>query len=142
MVIFDHRLENFQGNATWQLPLTAEERSRSRYRFDKPGLPPLFIQLPRGTFLQSGDYLQAQSGEILAILAAPELLFHVTTGDRLALLKAAYHLGNRHIPLEITLDYLRLAPDPVLGDMLKGLDVTVEEITAPFFPERGAFHRH
>ena len=142
MVIFDHCLENFDGNATWQLPLTADERSRSRYRFDKSGFPPLFIQLPRGTFLQPGDYLQAQSGEVLAILAAPETLFHITSGDRLAVLKAAYHLGNRHVPLEVTLDYLRLAPDPVLAEMLKGLNVTVEEITAPFFPERGAFHSH
>jgi len=142
MVIFDHRLESPPSNVTWQLPLTAEERSRTRYRFDKPGFPSLFIQLPRGTFLQPGDYLGAPSGEILAILAAAEPLLHITSGDRLTLLKAAYHLGNRHVPLEVNLDYLRLAPDPVLADMLRGLGVTVEEITAPFFPERGAFHSH
>ncbi|AIE75831.1 MULTISPECIES: urease accessory protein UreE [unclassified Synechocystis] len=142
MVIFDHRLETTSETATWQLPLTAEERSRTRYRFDKPGFPSLFIQLPRGTFLCPGDYLGSPTGETLAILAAEESLFHVTSGDRLTLLQAAYHLGNRHVPLEINLDYLRLAPDPVLGEMLRGLGLTVTEITAPFFPERGAFHSH
>jgi urease accessory protein len=142
MEIFEWRLENFTGEATWQLPLTAEERSRSRYRFDKTGLPTLFLQLPRGTFLQPGDHLQSQSGKILKILAAPEPLLEVTSSDLLSLLKTAYHLGNRHVPLEVTLNYLRLAPDPVLAEMLKGLGVKVEEVNAPFFPERGAFHSH
>ncbi|QUS61228.1 urease accessory protein UreE [Synechocystis sp. PCC 7339] len=142
MVIFDHRLEKVPDTATWELPLTAEERSRTRYRFDKPGFPSLFIQLPRGSFLHPGDYLGSPTGETLAILAATEPLLHVTSGDRLILLKSAYHLGNRHVPLEVNLDYLRLAPDPVLADMLRGLGVSVAEITAPFFPERGAFHGH
>lgn len=142
MVIFEQRLANFRGQATWQLSLTAEERHRSRHRFDKPGLPTFFLQLPRGTFLQPGDFLQGQAGEILEILAAPEPLCHVTSGDRLGLLKAAYHLGNRHVPLEVTPDYLRLAPDPVLLGLLGELKVAVEQIEAPFFPERGAFHRH
>jgi urease accessory protein len=142
MLIFQHRLEQTTASPQWQLPLTAEERRRSRYRFDKAGFPPLFFQLPRGTHLNPGDYLQADSGEILEILAATETLLHVSSDDPLALLKAAYHLGNRHVSLEVTQDYLRLAPDPVLEDMLATLPVTVETITAPFFPERGAFHHH
>jgi urease accessory protein len=142
MVIFDHRLEKAPDIITWELSLTAEERSRTRYRFDKPGFPSLFIQLPRGSFLHPGDCLGSSTGETLAILAADEPLLHVTSGDRLTLLRAAYHLGNRHVSLEVNLDYLRLAPDPVLADMLRGLGVNVEEITAPFFPERGAFHHH
>jgi urease accessory protein len=142
MLIFQHRLEGYQGSPHWQLPLTAEERHRSRYRFDKEGFPPLFFQLPRGTFLQAGDYLQADSGEILQILAAPEPLLHISSDDPLTLLKAAYHLGNRHVSLEVNPHYLRLAPDPVLEDLLATLDVTIETITEPFFPERGAFHAH
>jgi len=142
MLIFQHRLEHYQGSPHWQLPLTAEERHRSRYRFDKEGVPPLFFQFPRGTFLQAGDYLQADSGDILQILAAPEPLLHVSSDDPLILLKAAYHLGNRHVSLEVNQDYLRLAPDPVLGDLLASLNAKVETITAPFFPERGAFHGH
>ncbi|MBE9239870.1 urease accessory protein UreE [Synechocystis salina] len=142
MVIFDRRLEKVPDATTWEIPLTAEERSRTRYRFDKLGFPALFIQLPRGSFLHPGDCLGSPTGETLAILAAAEPLLHVTSGDRLTLLKAAYHLGNRHVPLEVNLDYLRLAPDPVLADMLGSLGVNVEEITAPFFPERGAFHHH
>jgi urease accessory protein len=142
MVIFDHRLETVPDATTWDLPLTAEERGRTRYRFDKPGFPSLFIQLPRGSFLHPGDCLGSPTGETITILAADEPLLHLTSGDRLILLKAAYHLGNRHVPLEVNLDYLRLAPDPVLADMLRGLGVRVAEITAPFFPERGAFHSH
>lgn len=142
MVIFDHRLETVPDATTWELPLTAEERGRTRYRFDKPGFPSLFIQLSRGSFLRPGDCLGSPTGETITILAADEPLLHVTSGDRLTLLKAAYHLGNRHVPLEVNLDYLRLAPDPVLADMLRGLGVGVTEITAPFFPERGAFHSH
>ena len=142
MLIFQQRLEGHPGSPQWQLPLTAEERRRSRYRFDKAGFPPLFFQLPRGTYLQADDYLQADSGEILQILAAPEALLHVTSDHPLALLKAAYHLGNRHVSLEVNQNYLRLAPDPVLADLLATLDVKVDTITAPFFPERGAFHHH
>lgn len=142
MLIFQRRLDQEPGRPHWQLPLTAEERQRSRYRFDKPGVPPLFFQFPRGTFLRAGDYLQADSGEILQILAAPEPLLEVRCDDPLTLLKAAYHLGNRHVPLEVAPDYLRLAPDPVLVEMLTNLNARVEPLTAPFFPERGAFHGH
>jgi urease accessory protein len=142
MLIFQHRLEGYDGPSQWQLPLTAEERRRSRYRFDKAGFPPCFFQLPRGIYLQAGDYLQADSGEILQILAAPEALLHVTSDHPLILLKAAYHLGNRHASLEVNQDYLRLAPDPVLEELLATLTVKVATITAPFFPERGAFHHH
>lgn len=142
MLIFQHRLDAFKGHPDWQLPLTAEERQRSRYRFDKGDLPTIFLQLPRGTVLTANDYLQADSGEILQILAAPEPLFHVSSDNPLTLLRTAYHLGNRHVALEIHEQYLRLAPDPVLATLLTTLDVTVETITAPFFPERGAFHAH
>ncbi|MEB3248323.1 MAG: urease accessory protein UreE [Merismopediaceae bacterium] len=142
MLIFQHRLDPCPDLPQWQLPLTAEERRRSRYRFDKAGFPPLFFQLPRGTILNADDYLQADSGEILQILAAPEALLQVSSDDPLALLKAAYHLGNRHVSLEVQRDYLRLATDPVLEDLLATLNVTVETITAPFFPESGAFHSH
>ncbi|MFM1843176.1 MAG: Urease accessory protein UreE [Cyanobacteriota bacterium] len=142
MLIFSHRLNDCPEPPQWQLPLTAEERRRSRYRFDKAEFPSLFFQLPRGTVLNPGDYLQADSGEILQILAAPEILLHVTSDDPLALLKAAYHLGNRHVSLEVQRNYLRLATDPVLEDLLATLNVTVETISEPFFPERGAFHSH
>ncbi|MEY2984383.1 MAG: Urease accessory protein UreE [Cyanobacteriota bacterium] len=142
MLIFQHRLEHDAGIPQWRLSLTAEERCRSRHRFDKEGVPPLFFQLPRGTVLNPGDYLQARSGEILQILAAPEDLLHVSSDNPLDLLKAAYHLGNRHVSLEVSQHYLRLAPDPVLEALLATLNVTVVTVTEPFFPEPGAFHRH
>ncbi|MEC4805942.1 MAG: urease accessory protein UreE [Jaaginema sp. PMC 1079.18] len=122
------------------LPLTAEERSRSRYRFEKPNCPVITIKLSRGTVLLNGDYLQAETGEIVQIMAEPEPVLTVTTNSALVLLRAAYHLGNRHIPLEITPDYLRLSPDSVLQAMLENLKLNVTAEIAPFQPELGAYH--
>lgn len=122
------------------LPLTAEERSRSRYRFEKPHFPVVTVKLPRGTVLQDGDYLQAETGEIVQITAAAEPVLTITANSTLVLLRAAYHLGNRHIPLEITPHYLRLSPDSVLQAMLEKMKLNVTAETAPFQPESGAYH--
>ncbi len=124
------------------LSLTAEERTRSRYRFDTPDGQALFFRLPRGTVIHSGDLLEAESGEIIEILAKPEAVLTVTASNSLTLLKAAYHLGNRHVPVEITSDYLRLKPDPVLAEMLSHLEVKIQEDVLPFQPESGAYDSH
>ncbi len=122
------------------LPLTAEERSRSRYRFEKPHCPVVVLKLPRGTVLTDGDCLQSQTGEIVQITAEPEPVLTVTANSPLVLLRAAYHLGNRHIPLEITPQYLRLSPDSVLQAMLEKMNLHIQAETAPFHPETGAYH--
>lgn len=122
------------------LPLTAEERSRSRYRFEKPNHPVIVLKLPRGTVLVDGDYLQAQTGEIVQIAAESEPVITVTADSSLDLLRAAYHLGNRHIPLEITPDYLRLSPDSVLQTMLEKMSLHIQAEITPFHPEVGAYH--
>jgi urease accessory protein len=126
------------------LALTAEERGRSR-----PLSPetlegqPLQFQLPRGTILQDGDLLQDEAGEIwVRIIAKPEPVLTVTSDDALTLLRAAYHLGNRHVALEVGWNYLRLEPDPVLEKMLEQLGAIVQEDMVPFQPEAGAYHRH
>ncbi len=125
------------------LSLTAEERTRSRHRFETPEGKALFLRLPRGTVLQDGDLLQSETGDAIAIVAKPEPVLSVTAKNPLDLLRAAYHLGNRHIPLEIASTYLRLSPDPVLKGMLEQLGVEVHEEVLPFQPEIGAYgHRH
>jgi urease accessory protein len=124
------------------LPLTAEERTRSRHHFETADGQWVYLQLPRGTILQNGDLLQSTDGAILRVIAKPEPVLTVTAHTPLDLLQAAYHLGNRHVSLEITPTYLRLAPDPVLRDLLvhRGLHLT-EEIQ-PFQPETGAYGQH
>ncbi|MFW6359207.1 MAG: urease accessory protein UreE [Chroococcales cyanobacterium] len=144
MLAFTQRLpQSTNVPVSFTLSLSAEERTRSRYRFDSPTGKALFLRLPRGTILQHGDLLQSEQGEILQILAKPEPVLTVTAKTPFELLRAAYHLGNRHVPLEITPDYLRLSPDSVLKRMLEQLGVTVTEEIAPFFPEIGAYgHSH
>lgn len=136
------------------LTLTAEERIKTRHYFEAwldPSEPTdvaaspmmkqgIYLRLPRGTVLQDGDRLTTATHDaILAIVAQPEPVMTVTASTPLALLKAAYHLGNRHVTLEVTATWLRLSPDPVLKHLLEqmGLTVTLEE--TPFFPEPGAY---
>lgn len=124
------------------LPLTAEERTRSRYRLRLEN-EEVFLHLPRGTVLQDGDLLQDSEGnQRVRVIARPEPVLTVTAATPLELLRAAYHLGNRHVTLEINAAYLRLAPDPVLKTMLEQLSLQVRAEIAPFQPEAGAYHRH
>jgi urease accessory protein len=124
------------------LPLTAEDRTRSRHHFETADGQLVYLQLPRGTVLQDGDWLQSEDGAIVQVIAKPEPVLTVTAQTPLDLLQAAYHLGNRHVSLEIAPAYLRLSPDPVLRDLLlhRGLEIT-EEIQ-PFQPENGAYGQH
>lgn len=130
-----------------RLPLTAEERSRSRHRFDHPNGMALFFQLPRGTVLAGGDWLRSEDGTTtLQIEAKPEPVVTVRAGQLLDLLQAAYHLGNRHIALEVGEDevgyYLRLQPDTVLQEMLRHRGLSTLAETVPFQPESGAYGHH
>ena len=89
----------------FSLLLTAEERTRSRYRLDSPEGFSLCFRLPRGTILQDRDFLRGENGEIIQIIAKPEPVITITAPSSDLLLKAAYHLGNRHVALEINPDY-------------------------------------
>lgn len=125
------------------LVLTAEERKKSRHRFETEEGETVFLRLPRGTVLRHGDMLRSDNGEFLILVKArPEPVLTVTAATPLDLLRAAYHLGNRHVPLEIDPAYLRLSPDPVLQAMLEQLGVAVVEENAPFQPEIGAYGHH
>jgi len=129
--------------ANLTLALTAAERQRSRHPFTTVEGLFVYVHLPRGTVLQDGDWLESQDGTLVQVIASPEVVLTVKGRTHLDLLRAAYHLGNRHVPLEIRATYLRLSSDPVLRELLNHLGLqTVEEIE-PFQPETGAYgHTH
>lgn len=125
------------------LELTAEERTRSRHRFETLEGQVVYLHLPRGTVLRDGDLLHDEGETTLVRVSAKiEQVLTVTTANSLELLKAAYHLGNRHVPVEISEHYLRLAPDPVLQKMLEQLNFEVISELQPFYPEQGAYKHH
>jgi urease accessory protein len=129
---------------SFTLSLTAQERTRTRHRFETPDGQVLYLRLPRGTVLQDGDLLQSEGGDVVMRIAAkPEPVLTVTSQKPVDLLRASYHLGNRHVPLEVSPNYLRLSPDPVLQAMLEQMGVQVQEEVVPFQPETGAYsHSH
>lgn len=145
MLTFTQRL-NFapDPSVSFTLSLTAVERTRTRHRFETPDRQGLYLRLPRGTTLQEGDLLQSESGDVVIRIAAkPEPVLTVTAQKPVDLLRASYHLGNRHVPLEVTEGYLRLSPDSVLQAMLEQLGMEVKEEVVPFQPETGAYgHNH
>lgn len=125
------------------LPYERRMISRQRVTLDDGSDAGLF--LPRGASLQDGDYVQAESGEVVRIQAAVETVSTLHCADRLLFARACYHLGNRHVPLEISDGRLRYLHDHVLDDMLHGLGLHVVVEQAPFEPEAGAYsggHSH
>lgn len=125
------------------LPLTAEERTRSRYKFTLDNGQDVSLRLPRGTVLYDGDILTDENQNIfIKIVAKAEPILTAIAQTPLLLLRAAYHLGNRHVPVEITPDYLRLSPDAVLQKMLEKLGLEIKAEVVPFQPESGAYGNH
>ncbi len=142
---FTERLSPNPDAKVWlTLPLTAEERSRSRRKLTTPTGDPLTLALPRGTLLRDGDLLRSpDDGRLLRIAAGAEAVVTVTAPDPEALMKAAYHLGNRHVAVQIGPDFLRLLPDPVLIALLLQMGMACRHEVLPFEPEAGAYqHAH
>jgi urease accessory protein len=124
------------------LSLTAEERTRSRHKFILVDGQEVFLRLARGTVLHDSDILTDETESIyMRIIAKPEPVLTVLAEIPL-LLRAAYHLGNRHVPVEINSTYLRLSPDAVLAAMLIQLGLEIKEEILPFQPELGAYGNH
>ncbi|VVE86624.1 urease accessory protein UreE [Pandoraea bronchicola] len=127
------------------LVLPFDARSKSRLRATLETGEDVALFLPRGTVLRGGDVLVADDGGLIRVEAAAETVLLVSAATALALTRAAYHLGNRHTPVEVGDGYLKLEYDPVLRDMLLRLDVDVAEALMPFEPEAGAYgggHKH
>jgi urease accessory protein len=118
---------------------------RQKSRFDATDTTgrSLGVFLPRGTTVRGGDALLAEDGSLVVVKAAPQAVLvvrHCTEhGTPFDLLRAAYHLGNRHVQLELQADHLKLEPDHVLADMLRGMHLIVTEERSAFEPESGAY---
>ena len=135
-------------DCSW-LALPFERRQRSRLRVQVQGGPlageAVGIDLPRGTVLRSGDLLRDGAGALLRIEAAPEALIEVVAGSPRELARLAYHLGNRHVAVQVLDDRLRIQADHVLSQMVAGLGGTPVAVEAAFEPEGGAYdqtHAH
>jgi len=103
----------------------------------------LGVFLPRGTLVRGNDVLVAEDGSMVRIIAAPQAVLRITAcmshGSPFDLTRAAYHLGNRHVPIELKPDHLKIEPDHVLADMLRAMHLIVGEVSEPFEPEGGAY---
>lgn len=122
------------------LPFDARQKCRLLSRTDKGREVGIF--LPRGQAIKHGFVLKGHDGYKVRIKAAAEALSVVRTDDTLLFARACYHLGNRHIPLQIQPGELRYQTDHVLDQMLQGFGLMVEHLSLPFEPEHGAYHQH
>ena len=103
----------------------------------------LGVFLPRGTLVRGGDVLLAEDGSMVKVLAAPQAVLRITActihGSPFDLTRAAYHLGNRHVPIELKPDHLKIEPDHVLADLLRAMHLIVDAVEEAFEPEGGAY---
>jgi urease accessory protein len=128
---------------TASIELDWDVRQKSRFdALDSSGRT-LGVFLSRGTAVRGGDVLIAEDGSLIKVRAAPQPVLVVRTcaehGSPFDLLRAAYHLGNRHVQLELKPDHLKLEPDHVLADMLRQMHLIVTEANEAFEPEGGAY---
>ncbi|MDP2810599.1 MAG: urease accessory protein UreE [Rhodocyclaceae bacterium] len=130
------------GIASERLVLPFESRCKSRLRTRLASGEEAGLFLERGRVLRGGDLLLGNDGRVIEVVAAAEALMEAQCEDPLQLARAAYHLGNRHVAVQILPGSLRFARDHVLGEMLRGLGLPVAEIEAPFEPEAGAYGAH
>lgn len=130
------------GPAADTLTLSFELRQKSRLRARLDGSEEVGLFLPRGTVLRDGDKLLGEDGRIVQVKAAAEKTSTATTEDRRLFSRACYHLGNRHVPLQIEQDFLRYLHDPVLDEMMRALGLQLIHEKVPFEPEAGAYDGH
>ncbi|MBT9505537.1 MAG: urease accessory protein UreE [Rhodoferax sp.] len=125
------------------IELDWDVRQKSRFDATDSMGRTLGIFLPRGTVVRGGDVLVAEDGSLIKVLAAAQPVLVITActehGSSFDLIRAAYHLGNRHVPIELKPDHLKIEPDHVLADMLRAMHLTVREATEAFEPEGGAY---
>ncbi|MDN8574594.1 urease accessory protein UreE [Acinetobacter baumannii] len=143
MKIYTQRLEDISPEQAFEtVELTFNTRQKSRFRAALASGVDIGADLPRTGILRSGSYIATQEGDVLRVDAKPERLMKVTAQTEFDLLKAAYHLGNRHVPLMLTPTALYFEPDHVLAEMVEGLGLVVTETDHPFEPESGAYAQH
>lgn len=124
------------------LVLDYDQRQKCRMRVTTECGLEIGVFLPRGESLLDQDVLKTTDGKLIRVQAALEALSEVLCEDTWMLARAAYHLGNRHVPLQVLPGVLRYQTDYVLDDMVKQLGLNVMQVQAPFQPEKGAYHSH
>lgn len=149
MLICSKRIPQGQGLARVLLQRAAtvkldwDTRQKSRFDTTDSAGRPLGVFLPRGTVVRGGDVLLAEDGSLVRVEAAPQTVLRITVcaehGSTFDLMRAAYHLGNRHVPIELQPDHLKIEPDHVLADLMRQMHMTVIEAQEPFEPEGGAY---
>ena len=120
-----------------QLPFDRRQKTRQVARLVSG--EQVAIALPAGQVLRGGDWIVASDGRVIEVVAQAERVLHVVCAGPTQLARCAYHLGNRHVPVQVGDGWLRIAADHVLEEMLKGLGAVVNAIDAPFEPEAGAY---
>ncbi len=126
-----------------RLPFDLRQKSRQRAKLESG--EEVAITLARGEVMRGGDLVVAAGGQVIEVVAERESVMHVECETAPALARVAYHLGNRHVPVQVGEGWLRFTADPVLAKMVEGLGGRLSLIEAPFEPEAGAYaphHRH
>lgn len=129
--------------AAGSLTLDFDARHRRRIRLTADQGEDILLDLPKAVAMADGDGLQLDDGRWLKVQAAPEHIVEVRHKDPSQLVRLAWHLGNRHLPTDIRAQVLRIRPDHVIEDMLRGFGAELVQLQAPFQPEGGAYgHSH
>jgi urease accessory protein len=133
-----------------QVELDWDLRQKSRFDTTASDGQHIGVFLPRGSVVRGGDVLVTETGALVRVVAAPQPVLRVTPcsdhdhhhDGAFDLMRAAYHLGNRHVPIELKPDHLKIEPDHVLVDLLRAMHLTVSNVNEPFEPEAGAYSQH
>jgi urease accessory protein len=139
MLVARERAEQSESAVKDTLSLPYDRRLHSRQRVCMDGGEHIAIMLPRGSVLRDGDILRCEGGRLVRVRAAPECVSRVASKNLRQLARAAYHLGNRHVPTELGTGFVAYLHDHVLDDMIKRLGFAVSVVNAPFEPEPGAY---
>ncbi|HVW23735.1 MAG TPA: urease accessory protein UreE [Polyangiaceae bacterium] len=140
MLVARERLERLDSATVGDfLFLSYDRRLHARQRACLEGGEHIALMLPRGTVLRDGDVLRCEGGRLVRVRAAPECISRIASSNPLHLARAAYHLGNRHVPTELGKGFVAYLHDHVLDDMVQRLGLEVTVATAPFDPEPGAY---
>ena len=130
---------DWAGEPADSVVLEFDERYRRRIAMTGVGGLAFLLDLPEARMLRGGDGLRLDDGRIVEVLAAPEPLTEIRAADALALMRVAWHLGNRHLPVELLPKAIRIRRDPVIEEMAKGLGARAIALEAAFNPEGGAY---
>jgi urease accessory protein len=122
--------------------LTFDARCKSRLLLTLDNGEQAALIVERGRTLRDGERVRIEDGREVEIVSAEESLLEAVSGDPMLIAKAAYHLGNRHVAVQLMPDRLRFLADHVLAEMVVGLGLKVSSLVAPFEPEGGAYGHH